>query len=86
VSDEMLSYIYKKTKGKYFLIGVGGIFSAEDAYRKIKLGANLVELITGMIYQGPGLISEINQGIVRLLKRDGYKNIGEAVGKGVKII
>lgn len=83
-SDEMLSYIYKKTKGKYLLIGVGGIFSAEDAYRKIKLGANLVELITGMIYQGPGLISEINQGLVELLRKDGYRNIGEAVGKGVK--
>jgi len=83
-ADELLSYFYKKTKGKYFLIGVGGIFSAEDAYKKIKLGANLVELITGMIYNGPGLISEINQGIVELLKRDGYKNVGEAVGKGVR--
>ncbi|MEK6889279.1 MAG: quinone-dependent dihydroorotate dehydrogenase [Nanoarchaeota archaeon] len=83
-SDEMLSYIYKKTKGKYILIGVGGIFSAEDAYRKIKLGANLVELITGMIYQGPGLISEINQGLVELLKKERYRNIREAVGKGVK--
>ena len=81
-SDEVLRYVYQKTKGKFVLIGVGGIFSAEDAYRKIKLGANMVELITGMIYKGPGLIGEINRGLCELLKKDGYKNIGEAVGKG----
>jgi len=66
------------------VIGVGGVFSAEDAYRKIKLGANLVQLITGMVYEGPGLIGEINRGLVELMERDGYKNISEAVGKGVK--
>jgi len=79
-ADKMLSYVYKKTKGKFVLIGVGGIFSAEDAYRKIKLGANLVELITGMVYNGPGLIGEINAGLVELLEKDSYRNIGEAVG------
>ncbi|MDP3881516.1 MAG: quinone-dependent dihydroorotate dehydrogenase [Nanoarchaeota archaeon] len=82
-SDQLLEYVYKKTKGEFILIGVGGIFSAEDAYRKIKLGANLVELITGMIYEGPGLIGEINHGLCTFLKRDGYKNISQAVGKGV---
>ena len=62
------------------LIGSGGIFSAEDAYEKIKLGANLVQVLTGMIYRGPGLIGEINYGLVRLLKKDGFDNVGEAVG------
>ena len=81
LSDELIRYIYKKTKGRFVIIGVGGIFSAEDAYKKIKAGASLVELITGMIFEGPQLISEINQGLVRLLKQDGYKNISEAVGK-----
>jgi len=57
------------------------VFSAEDAYRKIKLGASLIELMTGMIYEGPQLISDINLGLVKLLKKDGYKNISEAVGK-----
>lgn len=84
LSDKLLEYVYGKTKGKFVLIGVGGIFSAEDAYRKIKLGSSLVELVTGMIYQGPALIGEINLGLVKLLKKDGYGNIGEAVGKGVK--
>ena len=63
-------------------MGCGGIFSAEDAYEKIKRGATLVQLITGMIFQGPQLIGEINRGLVRLMKRDGFKNIGEAVGSG----
>ncbi len=65
---------------KLIIIGCGGIFSAEDAYIKIKLGASLVQLITGMIYQGPQLISQINLGLIDLLQKDGLKNIKEAVG------
>lgn len=79
-SNEQIKYIYKKTKGKFIIIGVGGIFSAQDAYKKIKLGASLIQLITGMIYEGPQLISQINYSLVRLLKRDGYKHISEAIG------
>ena len=81
-SNELIKYFYKKTKGKYIIIGCGGVFNAEDAYEKIKLGASLVQLITGMIYEGPGLIKEINKGLVELMKRDSYKNIKEAVGVG----
>lgn len=81
LSDEMIRYIYNKTAGKFVIIGVGGIFSAEDAYKKIKAGASLLQLITGMIYEGPQIISEINLGLVKLLKKDDYKNISEATGK-----
>ena len=80
-ANALLKYVAEKTKGKYILIGAGGIFSAEDAYKKIKLGAHLVQLITCMIYQGPQLISEINQGLVRLLQKEGYSSISQAVGK-----
>ena len=80
LSNEQLKYVYQKTQGKFVLIGCGGIFTAEDAYKKIKAGASLLQLITGMIYEGPQSISEINRGLVDLLKKDGYKNIGEAVG------
>jgi dihydroorotate dehydrogenase len=59
---------------------VGGIFSAGDAYEKIKAGSSLVQIYTGLIYEGPGLVKKINQGLVKLLERDGFKNIGEAVG------
>lgn len=80
LSNEMLSYIYKKTNGKYVMIGLGGVFSAEDAYKKIKKGASLVQLITGMIFEGPQVISEINLGLVKLLEKDGYNHISEAIG------
>ena len=83
-SDKLIKYIYKKYGTKLIIIGCGGIFSAEDSYRKIKNGASLVQLITGMIYEGPGLISEINQELVELLKKDKYKNISEAIGADAK--
>jgi dihydroorotate dehydrogenase len=81
LSDEQIKYIYNKTKGKYIIIGCGGVSSAEDAYKKIKSGATLVQMITGMIYEGPQVISDINAGLVKLLKEDGYTNISQAVGK-----
>lgn len=81
LSDDLIRYVYKKTAGKLIIIGVGGIFTADDAYRKIKAGASLLELITGMIFEGPQVISEINLGLVKLLKADGYQNISEAIGK-----
>lgn len=79
-SDDMVSHVYKKFQGKRIVIGTGGVFTAEDAYRKIKNGASLVQLITGMIYEGPQRIGEINHGLVRLLKADGYTSISEVVG------
>ena len=80
-SNELIYLTYKTYGKKLVIIGCGGVFSAEDAYKKIKLGASLVQLITGMIFEGPQLISEINLGLAKLLKADGYKNISEAVGK-----
>lgn len=84
ISTELIKYIYKKTKGKYLIIGCGGISSAKDAYEKIRAGATLLQLITGMIFEGPQIISEINRGLVKLLKKDGYKNISEAIGADAK--
>lgn len=80
LSNDLIAYLYKKTKGKYVIIGLGGVFSALDAYKKIKLGANLVQLITGMIFEGPQVISDINLGLVKLLEKDGFDNISQAVG------
>lgn len=81
LANKQLEYVYKKTHGRYVLVGCGGVFSAEDAYKKIRAGATLVQMITGMIFEGPQIVGEINKGLVELLKRDGYKNISEAVGK-----
>ncbi len=85
LGDEYIFRTYAKYRQKLKIIGVGGIFSAADAYRKIKNGATLVGLITGMIYQGPQLISEINRGLIELLQGDGYENIAQAIGAAHKI-
>jgi len=66
--------------GKTLLISVGGIDSAEEAYRRIKAGASLVQVYSMLIYQGPALIKEINTGLIELLKKDGYNHISEAIG------
>lgn len=78
---QVISYLYKKSDGQIPLIGCGGVSSAMDAYVMIKAGASLIQVYTGMIYEGPGLIKKINQGLVALLKRDGYTNIKEIIGK-----
>jgi dihydroorotate dehydrogenase len=62
------------------LIGVGGVFTAEDAYRKIRAGATLVQLYTGLIYRGPAIARDINVGLLELLDRDGFDSVDEAVG------
>jgi len=84
LANQQIRYIYEKTQGQKIIIGCGGIFNAEDAYRKIKLGASLLQLITGMIFKGPQVISQINLGLCDLLKKDGFKNIKEAVGSDFK--
>lgn len=79
-SNHLIALTYKNFKKRFVIIGCGGVFSAEDAYIKIKKGASLVQLITGMIYQGPQLISEINRGLIKLLKQDGFSHISQAAG------
>jgi dihydroorotate dehydrogenase len=83
-SNKLIAFAYKNYADRFIIIGCGGVFSAEDAYEKIKSGASLVQLITGMIYEGPQVMSEINRGLVTLLKKDGYNNISEAIGTGIK--
>jgi dihydroorotate dehydrogenase len=83
-STEVIRSIYKLTGGRIPIIGVGGIFSAEDAYEKIKAGASLVEIYTALIYGGPGIIREITNGLSHLMRSDGYTHISEAVGIDVR--
>lgn len=79
-STAMIRRIYKLTGGALPIIGSGGIFSAEDAYEKIRAGASLVEIYTALIYIGPGVNRQINEGLSRLLQRDGFAHISQAVG------
>ena len=62
------------------VVGVGGVFTAEDAYRKIRAGACLVQLYTGLVYEGPAIAREINRGLLELLEEDGFESVEEAVG------
>ena len=80
-SNQLIKLAYKKFGKKLTIIGCGGVFSAEDAYKKIKLGASLIQLITGLVFEGPQLVSEINQGLTEFLQKDGFRNISEAIGK-----
>lgn len=80
-ANRLIEFAYKKYGQRFVIVGCGGVFTAEDAYRKIKLGATLIQLITGMVYMGPQQIGAINRGLVRLLEKDGYSNISQAIGK-----
>ena len=79
-SNEILRFAYKTYKDRFILVGVGGVFTAEDAYKKIQLGASLVQLITGMVFNGPQQIGTINKGLAKLLRRDKFTNIKDAIG------
>lgn len=82
-SNELIKLAYKKYGKRFVIVGCGGVFSATDAYEKIRLGASLVQLITGMIFQGPQLISQINLGLIDLLRKDGFNNVKQAVGSAL---
>ena len=70
----------KELFGKITLISVGGISSPDEAYKRIKIGASLVQIYSSFIFQGPKVIEDINKGIIKLLKEDGFSHIGEAIG------
>lgn len=73
----------RMNRQRHIIIGTGGVFTAADAYRKLRLGASLVQIYTALIYEGPGVISRINQGLCRQLAMDGFKNVSEAVGADI---
>ena len=81
LSNILITEVYKKYKDRFIIIGCGGVFNGADAYEKIKRGATLIQMITGMIYEGPSQIGNINKELVELLEKDGYQNISEAIGK-----
>lgn len=71
-------------RNRYVLIAAGAVSSAEDAYAKIRNGASLVQLFTALVYQGPLLARRIARGLARLLERDGFASVAEAVGVDVR--
>lgn len=81
-SNEIIRSVYRLTDGRLPIIGSGGIFTADDAYEKIRAGASLVQVYTALVYEGPGLVRQLAEGLCDRLKRDGYANVAQAVGAG----
>jgi dihydroorotate dehydrogenase len=79
-STELLSEMFRLTSGKVPMVGVGGIASGADAYRKIRAGASLVQLYTALVFQGPALVERIKRELAELLARDGFTSVSAAVG------
>ena len=81
LSTELIKKFYKKLNGKAYIIGVGGVDSGKSAFEKITAGANAVQLYTGMVYKGPGIVKEIKKELIEILKAKDIKNIKDAIGK-----
>jgi dihydroorotate dehydrogenase len=79
-STEIIRHLFKQTRGTVPIIGVGGIFNAEDAWEKITAGASLVQIYTGMVYEGPGIARNIVAGLREKLEASGMKDLPQAVG------
>ena len=80
LSSSLIKKFYKETKGKVQIIGVGGVDSGQSAFDKISSGANVVQLYTGMVYKGPGIVKEMKRELISILKKENIKNISAAVG------
>ena len=79
-STAMLSEVHQATAGKLVLIGVGGVANATQAYTKIRAGASLVQLYTGLIYEGPGLVARMKRDLADMLRVDGFDSVADAIG------
>ena len=80
ISNLIIKKFFKSTKGKVPIIGVGGIDSGISAYKKIRAGASLLQLYTGLVYKGPFVVAAIKQELIELLRRDGFSSLQKAVG------
>ena len=82
ISNDLIKKFYKEIKGEILIIGVGGVNSGLTAYERLKSGANLLQLYTGMIYEGPGIVKKIKSELIDILEKEKIKNISEIVGTG----
>ena len=84
-STEIIRHLYRQAKGSLPIIGVGGLFNAEDAWEKIAAGASLVQLYTGLVYEGPGVVKQIVNGLRARLKERGFRSLKDAVGAAANL-
>jgi len=83
-SNEVISTIYRNSQGKLPIIGVGGIFSADDAFKKIAAGASLLQAYTGFVYGGPTFANKAVSGLAGIIKARGFPSLDDAVGSAAK--
>ena len=83
-SYQLFKEIAKELYGKTILISVGGISDAKEAYRRLKAGASLVQSFSGLVFEGPSMVKNINEGLIELMQKDGYNHISEVIGADLK--
>jgi dihydroorotate dehydrogenase (fumarate)/dihydroorotate dehydrogenase len=79
-AERTVAELHRAAGSRFAVVGSGGVSTAEDAYRMIRLGASLVQLYTALVYEGPGVVRRIGSGLAELLARDGFERVGDAVG------
>ena len=84
VATSVLAKFYQASGGRVPLVGVGGISSGGDAWEKIRAGASLVQIYSGMVYEGPGLAADINRYLSERIKREGFSSILDVTGTGAE--
>jgi len=84
VTNNLIKKFYKNVKKKVTIIGVGGVNSGTSAFEKLKSGASFVQLYTGMVYEGPGIVKKIKKELIDILKKNKIKNVSEIVGINAK--
>jgi dihydroorotate dehydrogenase len=83
-ANDACKLLFKHLRGRVPIVGVGGVFTADDAYERIRAGAALVQLYTAVIYEGPAVVPRILSGLAERLERDGFSNVREAIGIDVR--
>ncbi len=81
-ATQTIRRVYARTQGRVPVIGVGGIATADDAWEKLLAGADLLQVYSALIFQGPGVVKAIHLGLLDIMEREGVKSIGEVVGQG----
>ena len=79
-STEVIRFIYQQSQGQLPIVGVGGIFTADDAWEKITAGASLIQVYTGWIYEGPGMVRRVLKGLLQKLDDRGLHSLQDAIG------
>ncbi len=80
LATAVVGRVFARAAGRLAVIGCGGIMGPEDAYAKVRAGASLLQVYTGLVYEGPGFVARLHAGLAELLARDGFTTLSEAVG------